>query len=1808
MMLFKRLKGVLKRGKINWNVPKNAILTLDEIDKLQNSEDESAKSKNESTISKLKKEKDDHYNEVHYLTEDARKRALGDIKERQKTLDGLKKNLEAFIGKENEVNPAKNLLENLTEGLEKFLGYNKDSKGYSGDGIVYSDLDRLCDGVMSFLHGVLQSVKEDDNVTTYNKHITQNNLDNVLRDVFSKIGTGRNGLSDSVTKVKEWLEKYNDEVEKKTRGVTDGLSALIGKLRSDVSSGVAGNEYYKSVEGEATKDLGTQLARWKGTLGSIDSDVQSIANIQINDLDDTLKAQLTHKLDPVKKVVEHLKGVATSMISSGLVKAVDSAITEKETLVKERIKAKSQELRETLTTNFTTIDERIRAFETAHNGQLVPLVGLVKQLTISVEQANKAALKLDDDYNSEIVGKLQGIDKQVTALDTKDITNGFQTIFATVSEQLGTLHQKLEELGGLGQKVTITVEKNLPYFETGGDPDMNVSAQITKLKEEIRKEITNYVKNGLGDIIRLAIKGKTDLVANSKNHPDGSLDQIVGAVKVYAEKFTQGKFESETLPGWIGAILRSGAVDHRLGAYIGRNNSRFNNKLEHIKSGSDSRLHDVVKQQIIQELKKKMSADFPSYTAKAKEGIEQIVAYVQAACEKFATQLNVKIKNRVGGISSSEIAKEVETNGKDGILTDKRNPTNDSDLTLAVDGILPKLASKARTAAAKLGWLIGSGDTDGKIGNVEAAIRVVNSLGDHLAGEIKKTDSPSQGQTNLGYDIQAKLGTAATNGEVDTKLGELLEKAVKNGINKLDAQVKRIVGDLSSVHPTIEKAIGRVSNTPNGGHPNDIYQAVQNLHQQIERLKPVVIEVNNSAQVNIKHQVTNMKKHVAGMLAAITEINNNIGSINTALKQAIEEAQKSVATAREQLGELITTTETELTQQVNTAFTTVHTAAKTMFNQSHKADLAQLKELINAQKTVIEGIIDEDKKKGLKGLLKEMYGDDGSKLEEFKSYNDPKIPAHFGDLSSKLKDYLELIFTYIKGQLNTPSSSPPNSTTKEPTKMLGEVQSKLGNLLTHLGTAKHFDSLFVLRLESFSTELGKFTPSQFAGPNNSKLLDSLRDGLQKLCDQLDKAYVSAYSGDYWNGNNKNKYANVFCTIMHTFRRDFDELRDGLSGAMYDKSIHLANSNSLGSFFKGCNYNVSKTTGKQGGELKNDVDGKTIYGLLVSDDEKHVYKKPYKGPVIDLHRHIRTYYTACHLTLHDSPKYPCSIRDMLSWLTGLPYTAVYQGIKTHCNTMLKKEITDAEKKSQPADPVISKILQNTLHDNLNHTIKNAYNVLTTICGNGRGSDHADYPYACYFLNNSRGFHYPGSVSSLFDMLKEICSRLLCSLNLLYSVCRTPAKYRGWNDCPYGQDVSGYQWDCHDSSHSGRECLPKSRLQAHLMDGMPGCLPHKLTSVGCKSVCSTCPKSSAGEQCITPMGFVDLPNAASIKGTGNDIFKALSILCKDAGCPLPTLLRCLASVNPYPPRSLGDMLSLYCQVFQKHDGKYIHNAEIKRHLENVTISDSFPLSASLHGDYPVTKLTSALQKLHYSSGDHLITPNAKATNQCHADLWSLSTMSTCQATKSCAPYLHPLGKNAYHTLPKKHAALYLSWCCYLAWEFWDLLQQLLNSFKNIACKSFGCPCKCPPGKHGVTEESSTKPGCHCDSIVDCTGVLSVFYQYGLTFRVPATLYAHNTRRTCDDFVKQLHKVLYDGYFKKLFEEIDEFIWAIRTPFSYLLLALWSLSLLYLLHIAVVRLDVLRIRSHLRSPSSHRIAAQSLLAAARVKALANVKYFSP
>ncbi|GBE62916.1 hypothetical protein, conserved [Babesia ovata] len=106
----------------------------------------------------------------------------------------------------------KKLLDNLCSGLEKFLGYQETSKGYDGSGIVYSDLDRLCDGVMAFLHGVLSGVKDDDNVKHY---FPVTEMDKILQEIQASmhqkgaLGTWDGEVTGKTERVKDYFNNIN---------------------------------------------------------------------------------------------------------------------------------------------------------------------------------------------------------------------------------------------------------------------------------------------------------------------------------------------------------------------------------------------------------------------------------------------------------------------------------------------------------------------------------------------------------------------------------------------------------------------------------------------------------------------------------------------------------------------------------------------------------------------------------------------------------------------------------------------------------------------------------------------------------------------------------------------------------------------------------------------------------------------------------------------------------------------------------------------------------------------------------------------------------------------------------------------------------------------------------------------------------------------------------------------------------------------------------------------------------------------------------------------------------------------------------------------------------------------------------------------------------------------------------------------------------------------------------------------------------------------------------------------------------------
>ncbi|GBE63299.1 hypothetical protein, conserved [Babesia ovata] len=215
--------------------------------------------------------------------------SLGSLESLEKLItfhQSVEKNKDAYD------NNCKNLLNNLCSGLEKFLGYQETSKGYSGEGIVYSDLDRLCDGVMSFLHGVLESVKEDESVTTYSL-ITDTDLNNVL----AYMHNGKYGFIHCIDAVIRILRDYDVELHRRTDAIKTPLSALSIKIES----------HKIKVDEEKSHEISDQITSWTQRASQyIDTARQAESALQKIDpvLSSKLKCNVSSVLQGVKKFKE----------------------------------------------------------------------------------------------------------------------------------------------------------------------------------------------------------------------------------------------------------------------------------------------------------------------------------------------------------------------------------------------------------------------------------------------------------------------------------------------------------------------------------------------------------------------------------------------------------------------------------------------------------------------------------------------------------------------------------------------------------------------------------------------------------------------------------------------------------------------------------------------------------------------------------------------------------------------------------------------------------------------------------------------------------------------------------------------------------------------------------------------------------------------------------------------------------------------------------------------------------------------------------------------------------------------------------------------------------------------------------------------------------------------------------------------------------------------------------------------------------------------------------------------------------------
>ncbi|CDR71600.1 hypothetical protein, conserved [Babesia bigemina] len=953
------------------------------------------------------------------------------------------------------------------------------------------------------------------------------------------------------------------------------------------------------------------------------------------------------------------------------------------------------------------------------------------------------------------------------------------------------------------------------------------------------------------------------------------------------------------------------------------------------------------------------------------------------------------------------------------------------------------------------------------------------------------------------------------------------------------------------------------------------------------------------------------------------------------LKTVIQEAEKFLSSIDLSCESTIQLLGNSVMEHICAAEKTLKTHARKQYVDAIKFLLEQFADKVAAELKPLPEKIAKDLEIGHKGFMKKLHdkfitdpkGIIG--IKDIDSTSSPKGTLPLSYASAKVHMSLRVFVRHLKDQ---PDFKPDVS-------KISAVNDAITKLLEGLKASQHFDDTFSTNLDALNNAVTSFKPSTYGAAKCPLLLNALKAGFTPLVEELKKAYVSSYSGRQLQEEELGRYAKICWTITPILYQELTALKDHLdidgwtAHRIYD--AHTPTSSLHALFFRDNGYDVHRPENAEHGELnhKRDFNGSSILKHLTNEahnlfsqrsspvtdiprsasgsDELGVTVAEESGLIRKLYDCLKTYFKVCHLTLVDKPRAPCSVYEILVWCCGLQFNPVYEKLKAHIESEFMKEDKQrpGTKTLQPFEAHPSPFQHTHIDEALYKVSSDSHAVLTAILGHG----HKDGIYACEFSNNSMKLDYPSNLIQLLCTLFDLLKRLYHQLYFLLQQCRHNAQLSGWRECHYGRYIGGSGWQCntkqcpkqdcdqrHDQSGSQTSgqypnCGVKSPLQSFLEDGLKGHLPHSVAARGSSLSCGTC-GNTAGMPCRTPMGFADIGAIASHTMIGRNICEVLYYFCGRHNSPLTRLCGYLNCLLPSAPKTLADMFSFYHHLTDRWG---MHGNEHKKEaFEEKVNAANFGRS---YGEFKVY---------------HLFTPSHSALKKGHSDgsLGSLVCLS--RDSVVCGPYLRPISHAIYETFSSEHADKYLSWIVYLTASFYDLLKKLYDEC-NSKCGSRGSNChvKACIKECRTTSTTYQPPRYHdrnCKSIVSCNNTLPTLAKYGFVFGDPERLNGSagiEKKRTCRDFCTVFAEAFEkDSHLVKFFKAIDKFMFTIRAPFLWMNVALWSLSLFYLICVMVGRLDVLHIKSHLRSPSSHKITAQSLLAASQVGRLAKISYLQP
>ncbi|KAK1939077.1 variant erythrocyte surface antigen-1 family protein, partial [Babesia divergens] len=570
--------------------------------------------------------------------------------------------------------------------------------------------------------------------------------------------------------------------------------------------------------------------------------------------------------------------------------------------------------------------------------------------------------------------------------------------------------------------------------------------------------------------------------------------------------------------------------------------------------------------------------------------------------------------------------------------------------------------------------------------------------------------------------------------------------------------------------------------------------------------------------------------------------------------------------------------------------------------------------------------------------------------------------------------------------------------------------------------------------------------------------------------------------------------------------------------LYDKckadwsSHNISNKDySLGRFLVGMGFELQK--------LDQDKKGGEIFTLLSSS------LFPSSNPLKSLYEKSRKYFTSLSSpsllpSSTPKPKEPLTVRDILLWLSGLPFIPQFPKLLKHC-----ERLCDSTKNSVKFIDFESSLFHSCLRSPF---------VLAAIQWPGKSE---------IFYHNFSDISdslYPEDPFDLFEALFKYIHKIYTPLTFLEYQCGKEKRDAGWKNCGYGQK-------CMDAlgkpSKPSSPCCPSSLPKGILCTGQPGEKDHAEHCISSKpevkcmgptekcnnpsgngahtgpDKCDPCPhplvrfltdswpfSQNSPDSSVPPMGF-SKENLPSPGRRGEALHTALKDFCDsgNSSSSLTTLLKFELHVSRTPPETLGEFFVFFKQF---KDSSVFNKKPLKELFETYIKGEP--------GFYSADPLKDALQKLYgsHSKGDHSGSSPAY-------DLQSLIDCHVPQGAGedvTCGPYLNSLTGDVYDIFVTDFLGTYLSYVCHVPKMFREKVEEFKGKFSDCCSKS------------------------SCKSIIYCPCAWPLISSQGFSFTSPGSLSGQNGKeaRKCSDFIKQLEKVLQDpqSTLLSLIAEIEKF----------------------------------------------------------------------